>query len=477
VNVEFPPIERVNLFGDFSRGELVGAALATTVFGLGIMVGQLVPAVAVLVVILLWTFTPTRRRPFRVIVPSAVRWTLRRDRLWTAPMRGASSGPTFLRGMDVHLVDGHLGGSAPVGVVAWRRSYTVMFTVDRAALTFSSETEQDQALDGWGKVLGALCVERQTELTAERVGWTDLHRAADPAALVRHHELHGVAGPASADYGEHLTTFGTLAAEHDVVVWATVTQAGRYRLAKRSGMRGSITEVMHAAAMRAGETLCGELADRGFTVGPLMSPVDIGRLVTHGMDPYQPLESLTGRERFALAERTMPESQVTVERDGVTVDRAYHRVFAVQWPSVAVHASWLWKPLAIDGPKIVTTVFEPVPPSRADRQRNSRRSIGSRNNAAASTEGDGHVRVKNVKKVDALQRAERAVSEGHGELDAFMLIVISASSRAELDRRCHTLRRKLRECGHASVREMSGEHDRALAAALPLGMRVGAENS
>ena len=122
-------------------------------------------------------------------------------------------------------------------------------------------------------------------------------------------------------------------------------------------------------------------------------------------------------------------------------------------------------------------MFEPVPPSRADRQRDSRRSIGSRNNAAAAAEGDGHVRVKNVRKVDALHRAERAVSEGHGELDAYMLIVVSASSREDLDRRCQSLRRRLRECGHASVRELSGEHDRALAAALPLGMRVGAENS
>ena len=152
------------------------------------------------------------------------------------------------------------------------------------------------------------------------------------------------------------------------MVWATVTQAGRFRLAKRAGMRGSVTDVMHGAAVTAGTTLRGELADRGFTVGPLMSPVDIGRLVTHGMDPYRPLEPRTGRERFALAERTIPESQVTVQRDAVMVDRAYHRAFAVEWPSVAVHASWLWKPLAVDGPKVVTTVFEPVPPSRADRQ-------------------------------------------------------------------------------------------------------------
>ena len=289
----------MNLFGNFTRGELVGAALATTVFGVGVMIGQLLPAVFITAVIVVWTFTPTRRRPFRLIVPSAVRWSLRRDRTWSAPMRGPASVPSFLRGMEVQLADGD-GGLAPIGVVACRRSYTVMFSVDRAALTFSSEAEQAQALAGWGEVLGALCVERQTELTAERVGWTDLHRAADPAALVRYHDVHGVDGPASADYRDHLATFGTLAAEHDVVVWATVTQAGRFRLAKRAGMRGSVTDVMHGAAITAGTTLRGELADRGFTVGPLMSPVDIGRLVTHGMDPYRPLEPRTGRERFAL---------------------------------------------------------------------------------------------------------------------------------------------------------------------------------
>ena len=94
---------------------------------------------------------------------------------------------------------------------------------------------------------------------------------------------------------------------------------------------------------------------------------------------------------------------MTVQRDAVMVDRAYHRAFAVEWPSVACTASWLWKPLAIDGPKVVTTVFEPVPPSRLTAS-DSRRSIGSRNNAAAAAEGDGHVRVKNVRKVDALHR-------------------------------------------------------------------------
>jgi hypothetical protein len=152
------------------------------------------------------------------------------------------------------------------------------------------------------------------------------------------------------------------------------------------------------------------------------------------------------------------------------VDRAFHRVFAVEWPTVATDANWTWRPLAVEGPKFVTTVFQPVPPSRADRQRDSQRKIGTANNVSAAEEG--HVRVKNRRKVDALHRSEQAVAEGHGELEAFMLIVMTARSRDELDSRCHTMRRKLREAGRASVRELSGEHDLGLAAALPLGVRV-----
>ena len=232
--------------------------------------------------------------------------------------------------MEVQLA-GDGDGPAPIGVVACRRSYTVMFSVDRAALTFSSEAEQAQALAGWGEVLGALCVERQTELTAERVGWTDLHRAADPAALVRYHDRARRRRPGLGRLRASIwRRSARLAAEHDVVVWATVTQAGRFRLAKRAGMRGSVTEVMHGAAIHAGTTLRGELADRGFTVGPLMSPVGHRAAGDPCDGPVSARWSrATGRERFALAERTIPESQVTVERDVVIVDRAYHRAFAV----------------------------------------------------------------------------------------------------------------------------------------------------
>lgn len=472
--IEFPPAERVNLVGNLTRGELIGAGTATGIFGVGIMTGRLIAATAVAAVIVAWTFTPTRRRPFRIIVPAALRWRLRRDRRWSAVESHSTRLPGFLSHIAVELAD--TTGADPIGVVVNRRSFTVMFTVRRAALTYVSDDERGQVMASWGEVLGGLCVERGTELVAERVGWTDVHHAADPSALQRYHHSRGVDGPASEDYAEYLSRFGTLAAEHDVVVWATVTQAGRFRLAKRMGMSGSVTEVMHHAAIAAGRALRSELTMRGFTAGELMSPADISRMISHALDPYRPIEQRSERERFGLPDRVGPDSSVTVERDVVMVDRALHRVFALQFPATPVHMSWMWQPLAVPGPKVVTTVFEPVPPSRADRERDSRRSIGSRNNRAAATERDGHVRFKNVRKVDALLRAERAVAEGHQELDAYALVIVSGSTRDELDRNCQELRRAVRQAGRAQVRELSGSHDHGLAAALPVGAHVAIDN-
>ena len=49
---------------------------------------------------------------------------------------------------------------------------------------------------------------------------------------------------------------------------------------------------------------------------------------------------------------------------------------------------------------------------------------------------------------------------------------MSARTPEELNKRCETLRQKLRETGRAGVRELTGQHDAGFAAALPLGMFV-----
>ena len=133
--------------------------------------------------------------------------------------------------------------------------------------------------------------------------------------------------------------------------------------------------------------------------------------------------------------------------------------------------NWLWRPLGIDGPKVVTVVFEPIAPSTADSRREALTTRAESNNTIVGLKR-GRVRTTDRRKTDALQAAEQAVDAGHQELDGYALVVISGRTPDEVSRRCQQLRQTLREAGRAGVRELTGQHDFGFVAALPLGVRV-----
>lgn len=129
----------------------------------------------------------------------------------------------------------------------------------------------------------------------------------------------------------------------------------------------------------------------------------------------------------------------------------------------------MWKPLGMDGPKVVTVVFEPIAPSRADARREALTTRAASNNTMVAI-SRGRVRTTDRRKTQALQSAEQAVAAGHQELDGYGLIVMSARTPQDLDQRCQLMRQKLRETGRAGLRELTGLHDDGFAAALPLGV-------
>ena len=228
---------------------------------------------------------------------------------------------------------------------------------------------------------------------------------------------------------------------------------------------------MLAAAVAVGRQVGQELTQRGFTVGPMLSPAELGRMIVQAGDPFETRrEDTSPRERFALPERSGP-NHTTVERHHLAIDGAYHRVFSIAWPRTQVDADWLWKPLGMEGPKVVTVVFEPVAPSRADARREALTTRATSNNSMIAI-SRGRIRTTDRRKTQALHSAEQAVAAGHQELDGYGLIVVSARTPQDLNRRCQMLRQKLRETGRAGVRELTGQHDVGFAAALPLGIYV-----
>lgn len=470
--VVFPPQEKVGLIGPLSTPQVIGSGAAIALFVGGVLSGSLLGFVALALLVLAVTFVPWGGVPARKVVLARFNWLRLGEKEWSAPLRGDGPAAPFLRGISLHLEVDPTPGNAPAGVVQARGgAYSVVFEVDASSTLLLSGAEQTARFDAWGEVLTGICVERGTTLCAERLAWTDVHQASDPAGLIRRHNKLSVDGPARGDYEEHVSTFGAVAARHRVLVTATITRAGRLRVAKQQGFSGSADEIMRQAAVAVGRDLAEELAGQGFKCGALLSPAEIARVVLDACDPYamRP-DGLAARERFGLPVRTGPD-QVTRSRHLVEMDGACHRVFAVRWPRTTVDAAWMHLPLKIEGPKFVTTVYAGIAPSLADRQREALTSRSESNNAERAARR-GRVRSKDQQKSVALLNADKAITAGHQDLDAYSFVVISGRSIDELQRKSMLLRQAMRKAGRGDVREMTEHHDHAFAAALPLGLWV-----
>ena len=469
--VVWPPDEKVKLIGALSRPQVVGVGIAFGVLGSGVAIDEPVGAGVVAIPVLLWTMLSLRGQPLRTRATARVRWLLRRRGTRQTPDEDRVGGRHGLSGITIHLATDRASHGA-VGVIeAPGGTYTVVMPVDCSSLAFLPPAGQAERFDAWGDLLGGLCVEPGSTLTAERIAWVDVHRASDSTALARYHRAVGVQGPATEDYARYVSGFGAISSSHQVLVAVTITRAGSLRLARQQGFTGRSAVVLQAVTAAVGRQVGQELSQRGFVVGALLSPAELGRMIVEAGDPFStPREQATARERFAMPEQTGPR-HVHVERHQLVIDGAYHRVFSIAWPRTKVAADWLWKPLGMDGPKVVTVVFEPIAPSRADARREALTTRAASNNTMVAI-SRGRVRTTDRRKAQALQSAEQAVAAGHQELDGYGLIVVTALTPEDLNKRCELLRQKLREAGRAGARELTGEHDLGFLAALPLGMYV-----
>ena len=468
-DVDWPPATEKKLGGVFSWGDVAGVSAAgCSGLVLALILGQVLVGLVVMVALLAVTLLSLGGVRVRVRFAHRVRWWLRRDRQWVAPLRsGRFQAPMFAGLSFTAFVQRGQEGSVGVVRSSRQQSCTVAISTRLPSTILAAPTEQQLAVRQWGEVLAELCRERfSAELAPTRVAWTDLHSAADPRAHVAFHDAHGVAGPLSADYATHVANFGRVAAAHEVLVTVTVTWSRVYRAAKSLRLSGSKEDQLAEAAVLAGADVASALRLRGYEC-ELLNAAEWARKVMRALDPFGREPEPSNRERFGVPERTSPDS-VEVTRGAVACDGAWHRSYYMQGPQTKVPVWWMQPVLATEGPKVVTTVFEPLAPSRADSDRDARRVTAK----SASTWGSlqGMLRAKDTKKVAALTAADAAVAAGHQELDVYALVVLSARNVDGLDRRAAQLQAALRQAGRGQVRECTGVQDGGLVAALPLGV-------
>lgn len=477
----FPPAERTKFLLGLTRSQtiVVGVVIMTITVATALdalWVGALASLPVLFVGLVSWHGRPLRER---LSTRLGFWWRLRRRNVaWSAPITGAAgrgSQPACLKGVSLRLAEPREEWAVgePVGVVQARNNLSIVLPVSGPQMALLGEEETDEHLAAFGDVLSSICGER-SERAISRLSWTDVHAAADPRSLMRHHQAAGVSGPATEEYRAHIGKVAGTAADHRVFVAVTVDRSALKVHASRTTTRSASAKDLMTVIVDEGLALARELDQRGFTVGRPLSPLGLSRLIRQLGDPFAPVPLVpTLSERLSLPEKGQegPE-QITAQRLSVSIDGALHRAYQLRWPARPVSGDWLRTLLtAAGGPKFTTVVFEPVPPSRSARRLSTEMARSSSNNEVQARR-KGRVTAKGNAQLAALKAREDELVDGHAELDTLAIVVVSARDEAELDERSKALERAAQRCGGARVRPLDTRHDVGWAAALPIGLRV-----
>jgi hypothetical protein len=202
------------------------------------------------------------------------------------------------------------------------------------------------------------------------------------------------------------------------------------------------------------------------SVGDILSPAQLDALLATSFDPF----AATGF-RDARVDSPFPLSTDTYW-SRYRADGAWHATFWVgEWPRDAVPGDFL-APFILEseGTRTITTVAQPVRPSRARREVEM---------AQTSFEADEEIRARHGyrrsarrrQEYQALERREEELATGHGLYRYSSYLTVSARTREELDTSVMSLRAAACQARLELVR-LSGQQEVAFTACLPLARQL-----
>lgn len=476
-----PPDRTGWMFG-LSLPQLAICALGVAV-GIGLMqagVGA-APSIAVMAaVVLVGAFRVEGMTVFDAVPHAAryVRSRRRRNPAWfeTIPVLGGTDEPgsAVFVDHDLIVVDGSIAGLRS-GLVAVSRdratnTYAASLRVSGRQFALVDPRAQEELIAQWGIALqafinerGAVSSVRWSEWAApggldEHLQWVEDQACDDPVAEIETH------------YRDLLTEAGSQITRHETLLTVSV-DANRIRLRRRD--HTTRTE----AAIR---SLLGEVrlfahrleAAQLMVHGPL-SPSEWARAMRLRLDPTcragldRRVRSL-GAEAGACRPETAAPMAALARWGSWQTDDAWHRGFYVsEWPRLDVGASWLTPLIGFDqAVRTFTVFFEPIAPSQ------SRRSVRRQ---ASKLEADSTHRASHGYRVGAdyrraatdVEDREAELVAGYGEVSYAGIITVTARSEDALDEASEAVMMTAARVG-IELRPLSGRHDSAVAATLPL---------
>jgi hypothetical protein len=379
--------------------------------------------------------------------------------------------PPFLDGLEFLEVPARrAGGPRPAGVavVVDGERFSATVQVRGGPFALLEHAEQERVLDAWGRALAGFCRER-TPVT--RVAWSEW---AAPASLAEHlafvrDQQDGRAPTAGlGEYLELVGRAGLLTIAHDTHVTLTV-DGRRVRGARANEPQRTVEVLLDELRL-----LAGRLEQAGLTVDPPLGPGELASVMRLRADPSAASRLAARRERLAEQARLVsphnlaPIAVQTAWRH-VRIDQAWHRSFWIaEWPRLEVHADWLASLLLHPGGiRTVTVVHEPVAPSR------SRRAIDREATRLASDEDERtrrgfRIRAQHRRAESEVLARESEIVSGYAELRYSGFVTVTAFDERSLADQCDEWEQVSAQCG-LELRALDGQHDLALAVALPVG--------
>lgn len=460
--------------------------LGSGVFVAGVLLNLGAPGpviLGVMVMSVVAAFAPIGGRPGYAWAPVGFAWLAGRRGAWTATVpRFTSSGPDrsqpewppFLDGVELHEHDGWQPGTT-MAVVTDRRSSmaTAMLRVAGREFALIDRSEQDRLLAGWGDTLAAFCQERSP---VRAVRWFEWSAPSDPDSYLRwsRDNVGPGADPATVDaYLELVGSSGAMSTRHETLVSVTVAATGGRRLLGVGGARhvDRLVDVLRDEL----RLLANRLDATGLAVDAPVTATELVGALRSRLDPFQsePSESaprtlaeMAGIVRVAHAGPMATRTDWT----RVIVDGSVHAGFAVvEWPRLEVPANWM-EPLLLHagGVRTISVHMEPVPPSSSQR-RVEKDSTRLTVDAEQRSRSGFRIGAQHRRTESDIAAREAELVAGYCELEFCGVVTVSAPDDDTLERSCAEFEQIAGQAGLV-LRRLNGQHDTALACALPVGI-------
>ncbi len=482
------PVDRTGWLFGLSLVQLLIAATGVVIGAILMVVASVVVGVLVMAAVVGLGVARLGGQPLVELLPLGLRWaqsTVGSGSTWYSPvplLRSDTEGsqPPALDGQELLCVDaaqlGHGAPGAKAAVSHDKVAATIAATLRVSGRQFGllEPTEQDWLLDSWGRALGAFVSERNPVVSIRWSQWAapaglDEHRAwlseqlaIDPLDDVR------------TAYERLLREAGTQATRHEVLVTVTVA-IGRVRRSKNKA-----DDQLQAAV----ETLLGEvrlfgqrLEGAGLIVSGVLTPPEWARAMRLRLDPSQrsvldarvrSLGETAGATDPANAGPTATEQTWNAWH----TDDSWHRALRVtEWPRIDVQARWLSDLMLYAGcVRTMAVVMEPVPRSRSQRSI-VRESAKIESDAAHRAEKGFRVGAHHRRARQAVEEREEELVAGYGEFAYAGIVTVTAATLEDLDDATAEISQVAASLG-LEVRPLSGRHDLAVVATLPVARGV-----